>query len=255
LLSRLEPRARPYVVVTRAGTIEAKGTVFSVHVASPERTVVVLHEGRVWLKSVTGQTHLLVAPARAVLEGDIHVDRAAPPSNPSDPADGADALDRELLTLSKLDAAIPSQSEPLVQLGPPPTESARPSTSHVPRPSASELLRQAQRARALGQGTSAQRLYDQLITAYPQTDEARVSLVSLGEFELSELQHPHSALTYFDRYLAHGGPLTREAHYGKIRALSALHRTEEAKAEAARFVSDYPKSVQADAIRRSFALP
>ncbi|MGC4063991.1 MAG: FecR domain-containing protein [Polyangiaceae bacterium] len=257
LLSQLEPRARPYVVVTRAGTIEAKGTVFSVRVVSPERTSVVLHEGRLWLKSATGESALLTAPARALIEGNIHVERAEAHATPQpgSPTAGAYAVDEELINLSKHDAAPPTHAAPSAEPMPRTMQSAKSDAQRTQPPSASELLRQAQHARALGQSASAQHLYDQLISTYPQSDEARVSLVSLGEFELSELKHPHLALSYFNRYLAHGGPLTREARYGKIRALSALHRTEEAKGAAASFVADFPTSVQADAIRRSFVLP
>jgi hypothetical protein len=249
LLSRLEPRAVPYVVVTQAGSVEAKGTVFSVRVLSPDETEIVLHEGRVWLKSATASTLMLTAPARAVMRGHIRVD----------PSKDVGSLDGELLEFSNIDGVASSIHQTAVTSAILATsEAAPPSSSGAHRsvpPSAAELLRQAQRARAAGQSVLAERLYEHLITSHPQSKEAQVSLVSLGESELSESKRPQAALKYFDRYIAQGGPLTREARYGKIRALEALHRVDAAKRAAMSFVSDYPQSVQADALRRSLSLP
>jgi hypothetical protein len=75
-------------------------------------------------------------------------------------------------------------------------------------------------------------------------------LVSLGELELSELGQPAQALRSFESYLHGGGPLTREARFGKIRALQSLGRSSEEQAEISAFLTDYPRSVQAASLRR-----
>jgi hypothetical protein len=54
----------------------------------------------------------------------------------------------------------------------------------------------------------------------------------------------------FERYLASGGSLAQEAHYGKIQALRALGRTREAEREAASFLELYPKSAYAATLRK-----
>jgi hypothetical protein len=89
-----------------------------------------------------------------------------------------------------------------------------------------------------------------LIASHPRSDEARVSWVSLGELELSELGQPAQALRSFESYLRLGGPLTREARFGKIRALQSLSRGDEEKEAILGFLRDYPKSVQAASLRR-----
>lgn len=80
-------------------------------------------------------------------------------------------------------------------------------------------------------------------------------MVSLGELELQKLGHPALALRAFDQYLTAGGSLVREARYGRIEALERLGRDAEARTQALAFVRDYPKSIQADTLRRKFDAP
>ena len=111
------------------------------------------------------------------------------------------------------------------------------------------LLARAQALRSQGKYRECAATYRQLVASFPHSDEARVSLVSLGELELSELGQPSQALRSFEAYLRSGGPLTREARYGKIRALQLLGRDAEQKSAIADFVRDYPNSVQAASLR------
>ena len=89
-------------------------------------------------------------------------------------------------------------------------------------PSASELLSRARALRSAGRSADAAGAYRRLLSVYPRSDEARASLVSLGELLLSELGDPGGALRSFDSYLKTGGALTPEARYGRIRALGKL---------------------------------
>ncbi len=74
-------------------------------------------------------------------------------------------------------------------------------------------------------------------------------MVSLGELELGKRNRPAAALEAFSAYLRVGGPLEREARFGRLRALRALGRDGEADAERATFLRDYPASIQAAMLR------
>jgi outer membrane protein assembly factor BamD (BamD/ComL family) len=111
-------------------------------------------------------------------------------------------------------------------------------------------LAKAQLLRARGQYKACAQLYHRLRSEFPGSEEARVSMVSLGELELVETKNPVAALDAFNAYLHLGGPLEREARFGKIRALRALERRHEADAETARFLRDYPTSIHAATLRR-----
>lgn len=120
-------------------------------------------------------------------------------------------------------------------------------TSHI---SPGQLLAKAQSLRARGQYQACARIYHRLWSEFPGSEEAKVSMISLGELELVQRKNPGSALAAFNSYLRHGGALDREARFGKIRALNALDRRDEAKIETARFLSDYPTSTQASTLRQ-----
>jgi hypothetical protein len=113
-----------------------------------------------------------------------------------------------------------------------------------------QLLARAQWLRAHGQYKDCAQIYRRLWSEFPGSEEARVSMISLGELELVHTKNPASALDAFNAYLRLGGPLDREARYGKIRALRALDRRGEAEAETVRFLGDYPTSSQAATLRR-----
>ena len=113
------------------------------------------------------------------------------------------------------------------------------------------LLARAQALRADGKLRECANVYRQLVGMFAASDEARVALVSLGELELGVLGQPAQALHSFETYLLQPGPLTREARFGRIRALQMLSRKADEKAATAAFLRDYPNSVQAERLRRS----
>lgn len=65
--------------------------------------------------------------------------------------------------------------------------------------------------------------YAALRRQHPQSPEANAANVSIGQLELRRGQ-ARAALRAYSRYLARGGPLAEEAHWGKIRALHRLKR-------------------------------
>jgi ferric-dicitrate binding protein FerR (iron transport regulator) len=112
------------------------------------------------------------------------------------------------------------------------------------------LLAKAQSLRADGKYEACAQLYRRLSSEFPRSEEAKVSMISLGELELVHTKNAASALEAFNAYLRIGGPLEREARFGKIRALRSLDRRAESDAEATRFLRDYPTGVQAATLRR-----
>ena len=131
-----------------------------------------------------------------------------------------------------------------------PTSPATAIHKDSPRVLPSQLLAKAQTLRARGDYDGCASLYHRLWSRFPESGEAKVSMISLGELELAERKKPVDALAAFEGYLRVGGPLSREARYGKIRALRLLARNLEADNETAAFLRDYPVSSQAATLRR-----
>jgi ferric-dicitrate binding protein FerR (iron transport regulator) len=119
-----------------------------------------------------------------------------------------------------------------------------------PAVSPDKLLAKAQSLRAKGEYVTCAQLYRRLWSEFPGSEEAMVSMISLGELELHRGKNAASALQAFEAYLRVGGPLDREARFGKIRALRVLGRLTEAEAESASFLRDYPTSIQTTTLRR-----
>jgi hypothetical protein len=138
----------------------------------------------------------------------------------------------------------------LTALPAPPDLDEKPAQVRPAHISPGQLLAKAQSLRARGQYKACAQIYHRLWSEFPGSEEAKVSMISLGELELVQRNNPGSALTAFNGYLRLGGPLDREARFGKIRALRALDRGDEAEAETARFLGDYPTSTQAATLRR-----
>jgi ferric-dicitrate binding protein FerR (iron transport regulator) len=143
------------------------------------------------------------------------------------------------VTLTALPATPPAATE-----RPAPVRHA---AAHV---SPDQLLAKAQTLRARGEYQACAQLYRRLWSEFPGSEAAKVSMISLGELQLVRTRNPASALDAFNAYLRLGGPLEREARFGKIRALRMLERDEEADAETARFLRDYPTGIQATTLRR-----
>jgi hypothetical protein len=110
--------------------------------------------------------------------------------------------------------------------------------------------------RAQGDFRGAAVVYRAVVAAGPRSTEGRTALVSLGELLLSELGDPDGALAAFDDSLSlRGGALTRQAAYGRIRALHALGRGPEERAAARVFLTHFRTGPEADALRLQLRLP
>jgi hypothetical protein len=114
--------------------------------------------------------------------------------------------------------------------------------------SAGALMRQASRARSLGEIDRAVALLSELQNEFSGTPEAHVSLVSLGKL-LMQCGKPNAALQRFSSYLATSGPLEEEALVGRARSLAALGRASEERSTWQRLLARFPGSIYAGAAR------
>lgn len=113
----------------------------------------------------------------------------------------------------------------------------------VPTESAGELLAAARELAGGGKLAAAAAAYQRLIDAHPSSSEARTAWISLGRVQAERGRHA-AALTAFSRYLASGmGPLSEEAHFGKIQALHALGRAADRDRAVEALDAAHPRSV------------
>jgi outer membrane protein assembly factor BamD (BamD/ComL family) len=102
---------------------------------------------------------------------------------------------------------------------------ARPARPAVTSATAADLFARANSMRRSRDFREAIRQYQTLQRLFPESSEARVSLVSTGDL-LSREGEVAGALAAFDRYLGGGdaGPLAPEALVGRARCLERLSR-------------------------------
>jgi TolA-binding protein len=189
------------------------------------------------------------------------------PSNPNVVVN-RDVIDSTALPLSSVGQTAQSQATraAAIRMAPPiaPTQTVSPMNTNAPehkdslavlpaeQPSESnpgDLLRQANRARSLGQIDRAIVLFTELQDEFPRSAEAHVSLVSLGKL-LMQRAMPAAALLRFSSYLATAGPLEEEALLGRAQALGALGRSADESRTWERLLSRFPGSVYAGAARK-----
>ncbi len=108
---------------------------------------------------------------------------------------------------------------------------------------AEACFRKANAARRAGDFGTAGALYARLQSMFPNSDEARLSYVSLGKLLLSS-GNALGAEKQFALYLAVGGQeLTEEALVGRAESLQRLGRTAEERQTWQRLLQDAPASV------------
>lgn len=139
---------------------------------------------------------------------------------------------------------------PDIPAEPVPTDSPQRTTPRPDAPPPAELLAEAREHRAAGRVREAVRAYQRLVAAHPGSPLAGTAELALGQLYLGPAADPKAALKAFDRYLAHDGPLAEEAAHGRISALTRLGRHADARAAIERFLTRYPASSYADALRR-----
>jgi TolA-binding protein len=112
-------------------------------------------------------------------------------------------------------------------------------------PPASELFRSANAARRAGDFAEARRLYTRLIGKYSDTDEARLSRVSLGKLLLASGEAAE-AEREFRRYLSNGSqPLAEEALVNQAESQHAMNRGADERRTWQRLLAQHPNSVYA----------
>jgi len=108
--------------------------------------------------------------------------------------------------------------------------------------SAAQLFSDANQARRSSNPARATELYRLLQRKFPGSQEAQLSLVTLGSLQLNG-GNASGALATFNRYLSRGGrSLEAEALYGKAQALRRLGRTGEERSVWERLLARYPGS-------------
>jgi hypothetical protein len=239
---RHQPPDTFFRVETPEGSVTAIGTAFSVDVAPTPSTrgpvVVRVQEGVVAVRPQVGSERRLLAgqetvlgPEEAKTEEDLRGEAGARSVTPASvAARGADP---------EAPAPMPT----------PPSGDTR-----VGEPTAGELLREARALRAAGSYEQAAETYRHLATAFPGSTEAHVSLVSLGDLELSQLGDAEAALRTFDAYLVAGGDLSEEAEFGRIQALRSLGQESTERDSIVAFLRRYPSTLHKDVLQARLRL-
>lgn len=134
-----------------------------------------------------------------------------------------------------------------------PRAEPEPSAAHTPSPdspavSAAALFSRANSERRSGKLTEASASYQALVARFPESSEAQVARISLGNLLLAQGAHAR-ALAQFDGHLRRGGQLVEEALYGKARALRALGRSAEEHEVWRTLATRYPNSIYARSAR------
>jgi TolA-binding protein len=108
---------------------------------------------------------------------------------------------------------------------------------------AAQLFSDANQARRASNPARATQLYRLLQRKFPASQEAQLSLVTLGSLQLNG-GNPAGALATFNRYLSRGGgrSLEAEALYGQAQALRRLGRTGEERRAWERLLARHPGS-------------
>jgi hypothetical protein len=212
-----QPVGTSFGIVTSQGESVAVGTAFQVAIAQGQMHAVtrVLH-GIVAVSSRSGRTERVVAhQAFDTADGQLR----------TMPASEERAFDEQLngrgQTESSIDGSAPSGSTQV---------------------SATALLAEAQQALSIRDWAAAANAFSLLESSFAQSDEAQLGRLTHADLALGALQDPSTALTLFDAYLSLGGKLNEQAAYGRIRALRAVRKTNEAAEALNQFRVSFPES-------------
>ena len=129
-----------------------------------------------------------------------------------------------------------ARAEPLAQR-------VAPRPSKNVEPAAPELFSRANAARRAGDFAQARRVYSELITKYPGSDEARLSELSLGKLLLASGEAAQ-AEREFSHYLSAGNePLAEEALVNQAESFHAMNRGADERRAWLRLLAEHPSSV------------
>jgi TolA-binding protein len=154
------------------------------------------------------------------------------------------AASLEAPTATKEEAMAPHAEKRRAVIEPrsPAADVTRPSSA-----SAEELFARANLQRRSGETAEAVRTYRELAQAFPASDEALISRVSLGRLLLDRLGNARAALGEFDAYLARAprGALSEEALIGRALCLGRLGNAPEEQKAWRMLLSEHPGSTYA----------
>jgi TolA-binding protein len=121
-------------------------------------------------------------------------------------------------------------------------------------PSAAAMFADANATRRRGDLRGAVSIYQTLRRQFPETSEARLSAISLGDV-LLDLRSPGRALDTYDAYLAENvsGSLREEALFGRTRCLRSLDRRPTELDTWQTLLREFPRSAYASLARRRLA--
>jgi hypothetical protein len=215
-----------FAIQTSAGSVTAVGTIFSVEVGAPGPTVARVLRGEVAVQAIGAQA------ARRLRAGE---------STQVDAASAVVALTAE--ERSRELSLLPSEAraeKPLTK-----AERAKGAVSE------DDPFARARLLRGRGQFAAAAALYESIHQASPESASGRAALLGLAELRLSDLHDAAGALRAFDAYLAGGNnALSREAAFGRIRALRALGKSGQERAAIEAFLRAYPSGPEAESLRQ-----
>jgi outer membrane protein assembly factor BamD (BamD/ComL family) len=120
----------------------------------------------------------------------------------------------------------------------------------VPSPTVDEgltaaaLFAQANELRRAGADDRAIVLYHKLQLLFPGTVQAEQSNATLGQL-LLQRSSADQALSQFDRYLTHAGPLTEDVLVGRALSLQRLGRAHDERRAWVNLLEQFPSSIHA----------
>jgi TolA-binding protein len=113
---------------------------------------------------------------------------------------------------------------------------------------AKDLFAEANARRRAGDDESAKRLYLELQSRYPTSDEAQISRIALGRLLLDRAHAPAAALAQFDAFLSRSSQsgLAQEALFGRATALGQLGRQDDEARTWRALLDRFPESIYAE---------
>jgi hypothetical protein len=233
-----QPPGTSFSIATDAGKVTAVGTVFSVEVLADGGVVARVSRGKVRVRSSAPQGEQALLAGQRVRLGESGGSRLTEAEKRRD--------------LSLLETLMPNEAEANEHGEVLDLDLDLEAENSRPRPrDVKDALAEARELRARGEFARAATVYRELHARDPNGGSGRAALVSLGGLLLSSLNDSSGALSAFNRYLAGGrGPLTQQAEYGRIRALRALGRKNEARAAINAFVKRYPSAPETRSLKQ-----
>jgi TolA-binding protein len=250
----LQSKARErFFVMTPAGTVYVRGTLFTVVVTAKKEVFVQLHRGELMAETTGGISELLTSGPLTSFGGeeasaadDSMAQRVSEQLQALSCMDVADIFSE----LSHVECLVQSLPEPKMAKEENAVSSDKKGAPFGRQLTIKELMDLARSRKSRRNWRGAADAYQTLIRYYPRSNEARTSLVSLAELQLNHLEEPRAALRLFSKYLKKPGPLAREALYGKAESYRALGNSQEEARILVDFLVTFPDGVYAKSARK-----